>query len=125
MIAAMPRVNPSITGQGMKVTARPSPVIPAVSTSTPASRVTSAMLPRPCWATIGASTTAMAPVGPDTWTFDPPKTAATSPATTAVVSPAAAPTPELMPNASASGRATTPTVTPARASRRQDVRSPR
>ena len=41
----------------------------------------------------------MAPVGPDTWTFEPPKTAATMPATTAVTRPAAAPTPELMPNA--------------------------
>lgn len=62
----------------------------------------------------------MAPVGPDTWTWDPPKTAATRPATTAVIRPAAAPTPELIPNANASGRATTPTVTPARMSRRQE-----
>ena len=47
----------------------------------------------------------MAPVGPLTCTFDPPNTAATMPATTAVTSPAAGPTPELTPNASASGMA--------------------
>ncbi len=35
----------------------------------------------------------MAPVGPETWRFDPPKTAATRPATIAVISPADAPTP--------------------------------
>jgi hypothetical protein len=66
----------------------------------------------------------MAPVGPDTWTGDPPITAATRPATIAVMSPASAPTPELTPNASASGRATMPTVIPARRSVRHDVPSP-
>ena len=66
MMAAIPRVKPSITGQGMNVTARPRPVMPAATTSTPASTVTSAMLPAPCSETIGASTTAIAPVGPET-----------------------------------------------------------
>ena len=66
MMAAIPRVKPSITGQGMNVTARPRPVIPAATTSTPASTVTRAMLPAPCSETIGASTTAIAPVGPET-----------------------------------------------------------
>ena len=108
-----------MTGHGMNVTARPSPVHPAVRTISPARTVTSTRLPVPCWETIGARTTAMAPVGPDTWTWEPPNTAATRPATTAVISPAAAPTPELIPNASASGSATTPTVMPARMSRRQ------
>lgn len=42
---------------------------------------------------MGASTTAIAPVGPDTWTWEPPKIAATAPAMTAVVNPAAAPAP--------------------------------
>ena len=37
------------------------------------------MLPTPYCATMGASTTAIAPVGPDTWTCEPPKTAATTP----------------------------------------------
>ena len=65
----------------------------------------------------------MAPVGPETWTWEPPMTAATSPATIAVMSPASAPTPELTPNASASGNATMPTVIPASTSVRQDCRS--
>ena len=87
MIAAMPSVKPSMTGHGMNVTARPRPVTPAASTISPANTVTSATLPRPYWATTGASTTAIAPVGPDTWTCEPPKTAATRPATTAVIKP--------------------------------------
>ena len=123
-MAAMPRVNPSITGHGMNVTARPTPVTPATTTMTPARMVTAATLPSPYCATIGASTTVIAPVGPDTWTCDPPNTAATRPATTAVTRPAAAPTPELIPNASASGNATTPTVTPARTSRRHECPRP-
>ena len=89
----MPSVKPSITGQGMNVTARPRPVTPRPARSPRRAIVTSATLARPCCATIGASTTAIAPVGPDTWTFEPPNTAATRPATTAVISPAAAPTP--------------------------------
>src|SRR5437868_3645105 len=42
-------------------------------------------------ATTGTSTTVIAPVGPDTCTFEPPNTAATTPATMAVTSPACAP----------------------------------
>ena len=61
----------------------------------------------------GPRTTTIAPVGPETWMLEPPKTAATMPAITAVISPLAAPAPELTPKASASGRATMPTVTPA------------
>ncbi len=66
----------------------------------------------------------MAPVGPDTWTFEPPKMPATRPATMAVVSPAAAPNPVVIPNAKDSGNATTPTVTPATRSPRQDRARP-
>ena len=55
-----------MTGHGMNVTARPSPATPAASTSTPASTVTRARLAAPYWATTGANTTAIAPVGPDT-----------------------------------------------------------
>jgi hypothetical protein len=86
--------------------------------------LTSATAPIPCAATIGASTTTMAPVGPETCTFDPPKTAATRPATIAVMSPASAPAPELTPKASASGSATMPTVRPATRSARQLERRP-
>ena len=62
---------------------------------------------------IGTSTTVIAPVGPDTCRLDPPKTAANAPATTAVVRPAAAPSPEEIPKPSASGSATIATVRPA------------
>ena len=47
MMAAMPRVKPSTTGQGMKATARPSPLAPRIMTSSPASTETRAMLPTP------------------------------------------------------------------------------
>ncbi len=80
--------------------------------------------PTPCSSTIGASTTTIAPVGPDTCTCDPPKMAAMSPATIAVMRPASAPTPELTPNAKASGSATIPTVIPASTSLRQELFSP-
>lgn len=73
---------------------------------------------------MGTRTTVIAPVGPDTWTFEPPNTATTRPATIAVISPAAAPRPVVMPNASASGSATTPTVRPAITSPFHDDRSP-
>ena len=61
----------------------------------------------------------MAPVGPETCTFEPPKIAAMSPATIAVMRPASALSPELTPKPSASGSATMPTVTPATRSPRQ------
>jgi len=118
-MTAMPSVKPSMTGHGMNDTARPSRSTPATSTMTPAMRLTSATAPSPWLATIGASTTTMAPVGPDTCTFDPPKTAATTPATIAVMRPASAPAPEEMPKPRASGRATIPTVRPASRSARQ------
>src|SRR5690606_7302393 len=92
---------------------RPSRNSPAARTISPPSRVTRATDGSPYAATIGARTTAMAPVGPETWNRDPPNTAATAPAITAVTRPAAGPTPELTPNARASGNATTPTVSPA------------
>ncbi|MCY1232670.1 hypothetical protein D9M72_451760 [compost metagenome] len=113
MIMAIPRVNPSITGQGSRVTTRPSLRTPAAMTMTPARTATAARAPAPCVAMTGPRTTTIAPVGPETWILEPPKTAATMPAITAVISPLAAPAPELTPKARASGRATMPTVTPA------------
>lgn len=109
----MPRVNPSITGQGMYDTTRPSRSTPATVTRMPARMPTTTTASVPWRATSGTRTTVIAPVGPDTWTLEPPKTAATSPATIAVVSPAAAPSPVVMPKARARGSATTPTVRPA------------
>ena len=103
---------------------RPSPLRPIPTTITPAIMATEATAATPSWATIGTNTTAMAPVGPETCTDDPPKTAATIPATMAVMIPAVAPTPEATPNPKARGRATTPTVNPARRSPRHDWRRP-
>ena len=92
-----------------------SPAITAIGNTTSGPRA----------ATSGTSTTVIAPVGPDTCRCEPPKTAATAPATTAVTRPGAAPTPVATPNASASGSATMPTVRPAARSRGQDRRRPR
>ena len=63
---------------------------------------------------------AIAPVGPDTCTEEPPNTAATIPATMAVTMPAVAPTPDATPKPSAKGSATIPTVTPATRSPRHE-----
>ena len=94
-------------------------------TMAPAIRPSGARMPMPWAAIIGPRMTTMAPVGPDTWMFEPPKTAATTPATIAVTSPLSGPAPELTPNARASGSATMPTVSPASRSPRHEVRSSR
>ncbi len=91
---------------------------------TPASTASGYTTARPWLATNGISTTVIAPVGPLTCRFEPPKIAATAPATTAVTRPMVGPTPVATLNASASGSATMPTVSPAARSRPQDVRSP-
>ena len=61
----------------------------------------------------GIKITVMAPVGPLTWNFEPPKSAAKKPAIIAVVRPAAALIPDVMPKPIASGKATIATVIPA------------
>lgn len=94
MTSAMPTVKPSTTGQGMRPTRRPSPSAPAATTTTPAISATAGTTAAPCSETMGSSTTAIAPVGPDTWSPEPPNTAATTPATMAVTSPASGPTPD-------------------------------
>ena len=124
-MTAIPSVKPSITGQGMNDTARPSRSRPAARTMIPARMLTTTTAPAPCDATMGTRTTTMAPVGPETWTFDPPKTAAMTPATIAVTRPASAVSPALTPKPSASGSATMPTVRPASRSRRQVRRAGR
>ena len=82
---AMPMVNPSTTGHGTNVTARPRPHSPGhhhPAGDDPHQDTAST----PKRDTIGTRTTVIAPVGPYTCTFDPPKTAATTPATIAVTS---------------------------------------
>ena len=70
---------------GMKVTARPETGDAHGQHDDPRQHGHHATLPIPCSATIGASTTAMAPVGPDTCTWEPPNTRGRKPATTAVI----------------------------------------
>jgi hypothetical protein len=89
------------------------PATAMATSSSPATTATSGRASGPRAATIGISTTVIAPVGPLTWKFDPPKNAATIPATIAVVTPTAGDTPVETANPSASGRATIATVTPA------------
>lgn len=125
MMTPIPKVNPSTTGSGINSTMRPRPVSPMITTSTPASTPSSGRDASPCCAMTGSSTTVIAPVGPETCRWLPPKIAATRPATMAVISPAAAPAPDATPKPNASGRATTPTVTPAIRSRAHDRRTSR
>src|SRR3954462_15406845 len=80
---------------------RPRPAYARPRRISPAIRPTTRTPSAPYRAMIGTSTTVIAPVGPLTWTRLPPKTAARAPATIAVVSPAAAPMPELGPQPSA------------------------
>ena len=124
MVTAIPTVKPSSTGHGTNWMSRPSPARPMTRTMTPAMMATLATAPTPSWATMGTSTTAMAPVGPDTWTDDPPNTAATMPATIAVTMPAVAPPPRRRRSPGREGRATTPTVSPASKSPRHERRRP-
>lgn len=69
---------------------------------------------------MGTRTTVIAPVGPETWKLDPPKSAAMKPAMMAVLSPALAGAPVVMANPSARGSATIPTVIPAITSLRHE-----
>src|SRR3954447_7026941 len=96
---------------------RPAPAYPIAINMSPASRPTTSTALVPYVATIGTRTTVIAPVGPLTCTRLPPNTAATAPATIAVIRPALAPTPELTPTPRASGSATRPTIKPATTSR--------
>ncbi len=115
----MPVVKPSTTGNGTISMARPMALSPIRITITPAITASSGTCWTPCWAITGSNTTVIAPVGPEICRWLPPNTAATMPATTAVIRPAAAPTPDATPKPSASGNATMPTVTPASRSRAQ------
>ena len=88
MVTAIPTVKPSSTGQGTNWIDAPEAGRGPSEDDHPGDDGDRRNGPVPSWATIGASTTAMAPVGPETCTDDPPKTAATMPATMAVMIPA-------------------------------------
>ena len=81
---AMPLVNPITTGRGIKRTAEPSPVRPITSRMTPAISVTMARPLIPKRATIPATMTTNAPVGPPICVREPPSAEIRNPATTAV-----------------------------------------
>ena len=67
MSRAMPLVKPMVTGRGMNLTAEPRPVTPMMSSRTPAMTPTRARPPMPNLATIPATMTTKAPVGPPIW----------------------------------------------------------
>ena len=61
---AMPLVKPMVTGRGMKRTAAPRPVTPITTSMTPAISVHISRPETPNWATMPATMTTNAPVGP-------------------------------------------------------------
>lgn len=124
MMTPMPIVKPSTTGNGMNSTDLPTAVSAIATTMTPPKMASSGTTSSPYLAITGSRTTVIAPVGPETWRCEPPNTAATISATTAVTRPAAAPAPEATQKPSARGRATTPTVMPAMRSLVHECLSP-
>ena len=109
----MPLVNPMMTGRGMKRTDAPRPVNPITTSMMPAMSVTRARPGMPKRATMPATMTTNAPVGPPICVREPPSAEIRKPATTAVYKPACGVTPEAIPKAIARGSATSPTVMPA------------
>ncbi len=79
----MPLVNPITIGRGMNFTAEPMPVRPMIIRMTPAITVHMNRPSTPCRATIPATTTTNAPVGPPIWVVDPPSREIRKPVTMA------------------------------------------
>ena len=84
MSSAMPFVNPRTTGRGMNFTAWPRPVSARNSRMTPAIIVTISRPERPSLATMPATMTTKAPVGPPIWMREPPRSDTRNPPTIAV-----------------------------------------
>ena len=83
MTRAMPLVKPITTGRGMNRTAVPVPVNPMTTSTTPAIIVHMNRASTPCSATMPATTTTNAPVGPPICTYDPPSAEMMMPVTMA------------------------------------------
>jgi len=83
MMTAMPLVKPTTTGRGMKRMALPMPARPSSTSITPAIIVQMNRPGTPCVATMPATTTTKAPVGPPIWTIEPPPAEMISPVTMA------------------------------------------
>ena len=82
--SAMPLVKPMVTGRGMNLTAAPRPVSPMTMSIAPAIIVTSARPATPNFATMPATITTNAPVGPPICMREPPSAEIKPPATIAV-----------------------------------------
>ena len=80
---AMPFVKPTTTGRGMNFTAEPMPVRPMTTSITPAIIVHMNRPSTPYFATMPATTTTNAPVGPAICTREPPSAETMKPVTTA------------------------------------------
>jgi hypothetical protein len=80
----MPEVKPVVTGNGMKRISAPARNTPIRISMTPATRPASRRLFRPYCRTMTERMATIAPVGPPTWTRDPPKMEMAAPATMAV-----------------------------------------
>ncbi len=80
---AMPFVKPTTTERGMNRTAAPMPVSPITTSMTPAIMVHMNNPSTPCFATIPATTTTKAPVGPAICTREPPSADTRNPVTIA------------------------------------------
>ena len=81
---AMPLVNPIVTDRGMNRTAVPRPVMPMTISITPAIAVHISRPETPNFATMPATMTTNAPVGPAIWQREPPSAETTMPAMIAV-----------------------------------------
>jgi len=114
MMKPMPLMKPEITGNGIRLTNRPSFSTPNRICSRPPSMTTvKAIAGLPAyWVTIAAMTTVMGPVGPEICDGVPPNTEAKNPMAMAPYRPAMGPAPDATPKASASGSATTAAVRP-------------
>ena len=113
---AIPTVNPSSTELGTNLIKFPSFYKANTKTMVPESKPSIGIAVIQYFAITGIKTTVIAPVGPLTCQFDPPKSAAMNPATIAVTMPFAALIPLVIPNPIASGNATIATVNPAKIS---------
>jgi len=123
MRIAIPFVKPTTTGRGKYFTMVPMPVTPSNTSNTPAIIVHINRPSIPCFATMPATTTTKAPVGPPICVFEPPSAEIRNPVTIAQYKPACGGTPDAIAKAMARGSATRPTVTPATRSERNLWRS--
>ena len=113
IVRAIPLVKPTTIGYGMNLKMAPILNTPIRIRNTPAMIVAMMSPCIPYCATIPATMTMNAPVGPPMRKLDPPKKEIRKPATIAVIRPCWGVTPLAIPNAIAKGNAMIPTIKPA------------